>query len=134
VSRSQARAAAPAACAEEGARLTAGFLPIDSATRPERAANGNPRREIDVFERQLFGVLVVDAKARRTVAPPCPECGRRGYHVKVCRRRSLLDAGARAVDELDLRWQYLARIVFSQGVRLSDSQRSAPFKGRSIMR
>ena len=115
--------------------MTASDRPTDSATSPLTGGVANPRREIDVFERQLFGVFVIETKARRTAEPPCPDCGRRGYHVKVCARRSLLDAGAaradgRAITELELRWIYIARVQYSQGspVRFPDTRRGAPRK------
>jgi len=68
--------------------------------------------EIDPIERQLFATLVVDRKVKRVSQPRCPECGRRGYHVKVC-RRSLLTAGAPLINELELRWAYVARLAWS---------------------
>ena len=117
-----------------------GCRPTDYRTRPLGRSDGDPRREIDVFERQLFGVFVIEAKAEtrtRVYAPACPECGRRGYHVSVCARRSLLDAGAarangRALSELEIRWVYFVLVKhFSNGsrdVRVSDSQRGAPRK------
>ena len=94
-------------------------------------ANANPRREIDVFERRLFDVAVIEVKARRVVAPRCPVCGRRGYCVKVCDRGSLVRALARAgnaiaIDPIALRWAYfVAQRAWSNGdiARTSSSSR-----------
>jgi hypothetical protein len=70
---------------------------------------------MDLFVRRLFDALVIEVKAARVVAPRCPECGRRGYCLRVCRRSHL--RGGALDDELELRWVYTAQLIFSRGAR-----------------
>jgi hypothetical protein len=92
----------------------AGSAPIDSATSLV---------EVDLYERDLFSTRIRDFKAHRTVAPRCPECGRRGYCVSICRRR------AAGLIDIALRWVYLAQLEFSSGNGGPRLVRGAPVKG-----
>lgn len=88
---------------------------------------------IDRVTRDLFGVELVELKGVRVAGVRCVECGRRGYCVKVCRRRSLRGAGA--LDELELRWAYCARLVYSNNwlPLAMYSRRGAPTRRSSRM-
>lgn len=91
-----------------------GCVDTDSATAPLQVPNPFSRREIDVFERRLFDVAIIEVKARRTVAITCNECGKRGYCARSCRKKFL--RGATVAIEFELRWAYVARLVFAHGV------------------
>ena len=130
---------------------------MSTELRPDRLCDATPKagrageqflvEKLDSVERPLFGlhdtpnaIVVVEAKVetiKRVFAPACPECDRRGYHVSVCARRSLLEAGAaraggRAFTEFEVRWIYFVLVKhFSKGsldVRVSDIRRGAPTK------
>lgn len=87
-----------------------------------------------LVEKTLFDVRVIERKHARVVALRCPECGRRGYCLRVCRRSHL--RGGALGDELGLRWHYVAQLIFSAGapelarlarfVRIPDSRRPMP--------
>lgn len=86
--------------------------------------HGDPRP--DALFRDLFGLHMRDEKARRKSIAPCPICGRRGYHVKHCERVAMIGAHTQPIDELALRWMYVARIVWSNAglTRASSSSSS----------
>ena len=66
-----------------------------------------------LVEKTLFETLVIERKVGvRVPGLRCPECGRRGYCLRVCRRSHL--RGGALGDELELRWQYVAQLIFSR--------------------
>jgi hypothetical protein len=100
----------------------------DATPSPAEILDGKST-PIDLLERRLFDVAVIEVKAKRTASLLCPVCGRRGYCVRVCSRRSL--RGGSALEEFALRWSYVARVVWSNDsiARASSWPRSAPMKG-----
>jgi hypothetical protein len=88
---------------------------------------------IDALDRDLFGTRVIETKARRVVHAACPDCGRRGYHLKFCTRASLTD---------EVRIAYVFKLVFQRGPTSSSSRRApaklianrSARKGRGAMR